>query len=276
MKDTGKEYYEFRKQCYDLVSKVILAVDSLAANDPGVIDGHLTTIAKRKNEAYAVISDSTDELFLTSLYDWYLEQGWSDRLLQTSSPFVVTYLQRKSADDVSHADLLWRYYAQSQRFFEAADVQYQLAQSAFALPLARRIEYLGRARANASTFTEGISRQNRQRLLQDITNLIDVANIQDDILERIKDDARIPDNEKPNVLKQVDGPILPMTIVSIKCIFRPNIHNADAVFSSLILMPTPEAIMMFVCRFSMSQIIAMRQISGPPGSICYKTCMTRP
>lgn len=211
--DTGKEYYEFRKQCYDLVSKVILAVDSLAANDPGVIDGHLTTIAKRKNEAYAVISDSTDELFLTSLYDWYLEQGWSDRLLQTSSPFVVTYLQRKSADDVSHADLLWRYYAQSQRFFEAADVQYQLAQSAFALPLARRIEYLGRARANASTFTEGVSRQNRQRLLQDITNLIDVANIQDDILERIKDDARIPENEKPNVLKQVDGPILPMTIL---------------------------------------------------------------
>lgn len=178
------------------------------------MDGHLTTIAKRKNEAYGVISDSKDEVFLTSLYDWYLEQGWSDRLLQTSSPFVITYLRRKSDDDVSHADLLWRYYAQSERFYEAAEVQYQLAQSAFTLPLARRIEYLGRARANASTFTHGISRQTRQRLLQEISNTIDVANIQDDILERLKEDPRIADADKPNVIKQVDGPILHMTIVS--------------------------------------------------------------
>lgn len=142
--DSRRDYFYFRKQCYDLIFKVIIAADNLAAHDPGVVDGQLTIIAKRKNEAYGVISDSTDEVFLTSLYDWYLEQGWSDRLLQNNSPFVVTYLERKSADDIAHADLLWRYFAQSQRFYEAANVQYHLAQSAFALPLARRIEYLGR------------------------------------------------------------------------------------------------------------------------------------
>lgn len=152
-------------------------------------------------------------MFLTSLYDWYLEQGWSDRLLQNTSAFVVTYLERKSTDDISHADLLWRYYAQSQRFFEAAKVQLQLAQSAFALPLGRRIEYLGYARANASTFTPDVGRQSRQRVLQEISNLIDVANIQDDLLQRLKEDKRIAPDRKPDVLQDVDGPIMDISTV---------------------------------------------------------------
>ncbi|KAJ6096914.1 hypothetical protein N7486_007660 [Penicillium sp. IBT 16267x] len=208
LQDPRKSVYLFRKQCYDLVFNVIIAVDTLAAADPGFVDGQMTQIAKRQNEAYTVISDSNDEVFLTSLYDWYLEQGWSDRLLQTQSPFVVTYLERKSTDDIAHADLLWRYYAQSQRFFEAAKVQFQLAQSAFTLPLSRRIEYLGRARANASTFTPDVGRQSRQRLLQEISNLIDVANIQDDLLQRLKDDDRISPERKAEVLRDVDGPVM--------------------------------------------------------------------
>ncbi|GAB1215578.1 hypothetical protein ATERTT37_004769 [Aspergillus terreus] len=205
--DSRRDYFYFRKQCYDLIFKVIIAVDDLAAHDPGVVDGQLTLVAKRKNEAYGVISDSIDEVFLTSLYDWYLEQGWSDRLLQTSSAFVVTYLERKSADDLAHADLLWKYYTQSEQFFKAANVQFSLAQSAFALPLSRRIEYLGRARANASTFTPDVGRQPRQRLLQEISALIDIANIQDDLLQRLKDDKRIVPERRAQVLSDVDGPI---------------------------------------------------------------------
>lgn len=188
-------------------------MDNLAAHDPGVVDGQLTVVAKRKNEAYGVISDSVDEVFLTSLYDWYLEQGWSERLLHANSAFVVTYLERKSADDIAHADLLWRYYAQSERFFEAAKVQFHLAQSAFTLPLGRRIEYLGRARANASTFTPDVGRQPRQRLLQDISNLIDLANIQDDLLQRLKDDKRLTSERRSQVLADVDGPIMDISTV---------------------------------------------------------------
>jgi len=63
---------------------------------------------KRKQEAYDVINNSKDEVFQINLYDWYLAQGWSDRLLDIDSPFVITYLQRKSVQDVAHADLLWR------------------------------------------------------------------------------------------------------------------------------------------------------------------------
>jgi nuclear pore complex protein Nup155 len=219
--DPRKQYFLFRKQCYDLVSKVIVAVDTQAASDPHVIDGQLTVIAKRQNEAYGVITDSSDEVFLTSLYDWYLEQGWSERLLQTQSAFVVSYLQRKSNDDIAHADLLWQYYAQSQRFFEAAEVQFQLAGSSFALPLSRRIEYLGRARANCSTLTRDVGRQERQRLLQEISNLIDVANIQDDLLQRLKDDERIAPERKTEVLRDVDGPVLDISTVCHLFSFNP-------------------------------------------------------
>ncbi|KAK1142494.1 hypothetical protein N8T08_007856 [Aspergillus melleus] len=206
--DSRKDYFYYRKQCYELIFKAILAVDNLAAQDAGMIDGQLTTIAKRQNEAYGVITKSTDEMFLTSLYDWYLEKGWSDRLLQTDTPLVVTYLERKSTDDLSHADLLWKYYAQSQRFFDAAQVQYNLAQSAFTLPLSRRIEYLGRARANASIFTPDVGRQQRQRLLREISNLIDVANIQDDLLQRLRDDRRIEADRREEVIRDVDGAIM--------------------------------------------------------------------
>ncbi|OXV07639.1 hypothetical protein Egran_04597 [Elaphomyces granulatus] len=211
--DPRRAYYDFRKQCYELIFKVIVAVDKLAASDPGVIDGQTTLICKRQNEAYEVISGSKDEVFLTSLYDWYLEQGWNDRLLNSTSPFVVTYLERKSEVDVAHADLLWRYYGQSHRYSEAAKVQYQLAQSAFALPLARRIEYLGKARSNASTFTPDISRQARQKLLQEIASLIDVANIQDELLQRIKEDARLDSDRKATIMKAIDGPILDISLL---------------------------------------------------------------
>lgn len=192
---------------------MVLAVDDLAAHDPGFIDGQFTVIARRKSEAYGVIADSHDEVFLTNLYDWYLNQGWSDRLLQTESPFVITYLQRKSVEDISHADLLWQYFAHYERFFEAAQVQNELARSAFAIPLSRRIEYLGRARANASAFTPDVSRQQRQYLLHNISSLIDVANIQDDILQKVKDEDRMEPAHKADTIKLLDQSIMDITVV---------------------------------------------------------------
>lgn len=191
-----------------------MAVDDVASKDPEIVDGQYTVVTKRKNEAYDVITNSEDEVFLTSLYDWYLERGWSDRLLQIQTPFVAVYLKRKSTEDIFHADLLWRYYTQSGRFYDAAAVQLQLAQSPFSLPLSRRIEYLGQASANASAFTPDVSRAARQRLQQEISSLLDVANVQDELLQRLKDDTRIAAERKDEVLKEVGGEIMELSTVS--------------------------------------------------------------
>ena len=145
------------------------------------------------------------------MYDWYLAQGRTDRLLEIQSPYIVTYLQRKSSDNIEHADLLWKYFTQAERYHEAASVQLALAKSIFELPLDRRIEYLSRAKANASTHVLSGSRQTRQVLLREISDLLDLANIQDDLLQRLKEDERITAERKPEVVKALNGQILSLS-----------------------------------------------------------------
>jgi nuclear pore complex protein Nup155 len=189
-------------------------------DQPAVVDGTISATARRRNEAYDEINNSEDEVFQTNLYDWYLQQGWSERLLEISSPHVVTYLELKSKDDVQHADLLWRYYAHYNNFFEAALVQLQLANSGFTLSLGQRIEYLSRARANASTRVGGISemrttkRKTRQEILREVSDLLDIATIQEEILQKLNSDPRLSAERRAAVLPELDGQILPVTEVS--------------------------------------------------------------
>ena len=157
---------------------------------------------------------SEDEVFQTDLYDWYLSNGEPDRLLKVESPYIITYLQRKASDDIEHADLLWRYYTQAERYQDAAVVQLALGKSAFRLGLDRRIEYLSRAKANASTIRPGIARPARTEVLREVSDLLDVANIQDDLLQRLKGDSRIAADRKPSVTQALDGKILSLSEVS--------------------------------------------------------------
>ena len=174
---------------------------------PDTMDGLAILSAKRKSEANDIIDTSNDEVFQTDLYDWYLAEGRVDRLLTIQSPYIVTYLQRKSSDDVFHADLLWQYYVQAERFNDAAAVQLALAKSAFTLTLQKRIEYLSSAKGNASSLTTGVSRSTRQALLREVSDLLDVASIQDELIIRLKGDSRIDAERKRDVVAHLDGPI---------------------------------------------------------------------
>lgn len=210
--DPRQAAFETRKRCYDLIHAVIQAVDTSSQQSPDQIDGHLTVTAKRRVEAYDVINNSDDEVFQNNLYDWYMGQGWSDRLLEINSPYVVSYLRRRMSTDPAHADLLWRYYAHHHNYLEAASVQLQLAKGGFTLSLEHRIGYLSRARTNASIRTTSLldAQQSRQQLLREITDLLDVANIQDDILQRMKSETRLTAERRPAVIRALDGQILPV------------------------------------------------------------------
>lgn len=161
-------------------------------------------------------------MFQNYLYDWYIQQGWPDRLLEIQSPFVVDYLRRSSSSNLAHADLLWRYYAHYNDFLSAAEVQFELAKSEFDLKLEKRIEYLSRAKANASTRVTGLldagmrNRQSRQQLLRNITDHLDIANIQDDVLQKIRneDTARVSEERKRDIVNTLDGKIMSLDDVS--------------------------------------------------------------
>lgn len=213
MQDSRTTAFQSRKKCYDLIHLVILSLDQASGQDLSVANSEYSLSSKRRTEAYEVVATSMDEVFQTDLYDWYLEQGRTESLLEIQSPFVERYLERKSLDDIVHANLLWKYYAQAERYNDAAAIQLALAKSAFDLSLDKRIEFLSLAKANANTYLPGIARPARQVLLREISDLLDIANIQDDLLQRLKGDERITPARKPEVLKGLDGSILSLSDV---------------------------------------------------------------
>ena len=197
-----------------MVHRVITSLDEASRTTTNAIDEEVTLATRRRKEAYEVIDLSEDEVFQTDLYDWYLAQGQAHRLLMIQSPYIVTYLQRKFLDDITIADLLWRYHSQANRPYDAATVQLDLAQSNYPLSLDERVGYLSRAKANASTNAIGVGRQTRQKLLHDVTELLDIASIQDDVLQKLINDPRIPKERIPSLMGELNGQILSLSQVS--------------------------------------------------------------
>jgi nuclear pore complex protein Nup155 len=207
--DSRKDLYDKRITCYGEIWKVIEAVDASSANAlRGNADA--SQVARRKDEAYAVIDGSEDEVFQNCLFDWYLQRNWSQRLLDLTSPYVISYLQRKSENEQEVADLLWRYYAHHRQYFEAAKVQLQLAKSGFPIDLPSRIEYLSRAKANASARTLGFGDMtgSKQAVMQEIGDQLDCATVQLDTLRRLEQDPRMRPENRPNIVEQLNSRIL--------------------------------------------------------------------
>ncbi|KAJ9156386.1 Nucleoporin-domain-containing protein [Pleurostoma richardsiae] len=209
--DPRKGAFDARKRCYDLIHETMQNLDAISALEPEMIDGKMTLTATKRAEAYSVVNDSDDEVFHVDLYEWYIDQNWTERILAIESPHVINFLQRLAATDARHADLLCRFYTHRNRFFEAAQVQADLAKSDFAIGIKDRITLLSRAKGNASVSTTGVSRQQQQMLNHEVTELLEIAHIQDDLLERLKADGRIPDERKAEVERALDGPIQGLT-----------------------------------------------------------------
>jgi nuclear pore complex protein Nup155 len=123
-------------------------------------------------------------------------------------------LTKSASTSLDRADLLWGFYTRRDKFYEAASVQLELAKSEFVISLKKRIEYLSRAKANASAQSQGVGRQARQVLLYEVTELLDVANIQDELLHRLRSESRLIPAKRDEVVEVLDGQILNLTDVS--------------------------------------------------------------
>ncbi|KAG6007326.1 hypothetical protein E4U21_006137 [Claviceps maximensis] len=205
--DARENTFNDRKRCYDMIHDVLTRLDAASSTEPETIDGKLTLMATKRLEAYDVVNNSDDEVFHFDLYEWYIQQGWTDRILAINSPHVITFLERLVGSQFEHADLLCRFYTNRSRFFDAARVQAQLATSDFPLGIKDRIRLLSLAKANANVTTVGVSRQQQQQLNHDVSELLDVANIQDDLLERLMVDDRLDAERRAEIEQTLDGDI---------------------------------------------------------------------
>lgn len=268
--DVRRSYYDKRASCYELVCRAIEAVDHAHNNQGSVADTTESEITKRKYEAYDQINGSDDEVFQNYLYDWYMSKGWADRLLEINSPFVIEYLRQSAETDLAHADLLWRHFAHYHDYLGAAETQFHLAKSALPIKLEKRIEYLSRAKANASTRMTGFSdtgvrnRQSRQELLRNISDHLDIANIQDDVLEKIKADIRLTGARRDEVIGHLDGQI--HTLDEVSHIFIYEGESALTFNSSTTTMPIRQATTTSVFSSTTPPTTVMYQTSDTPGA----------
>jgi nuclear pore complex protein Nup155 len=212
--DSRRNDFDNRMTCYSQIWRVIQTVDALGSADPAV--------AQRKQEAYGIIDISEDEVFQNCLYDWYLEQNQSQRLMELKSPFVIAYLERKAANEKAAADLLWHYHIHHHQYFEAAKTQLHLAKSSFDISLEERLDYLSRAKANASTRVPTFGRLggSKQEMIRTISDLLDCANVQLDVLHRLMTDKRVPEPNRTGVVVKLNGPIVSLSEVCIWMIPR--------------------------------------------------------
>lgn len=205
--DPRKSSWLERKKCYDLIHDVLWRLDEDSRKEPEAIDGRPTLAATKRNEAYNVVNGSEDEVFHFDLYEWYLEQDWTDRILSIDSPHVITFLQHLASEDARHADLLCRFYTNRNRYFDAAKVQLDLVKSDFNIGIGDRITLLGQAKGSANVTTSGVPRQHQQQLDQEVTQLLEVALIQNDLLARLSQDTRISKERLPEIRAVLDGKI---------------------------------------------------------------------
>lgn len=255
--------YSFRKGCYDIVKNILTEVDNVTGNAPEMVDGRQSTEARMREEAHQVVDDSNDEVFQYDLFDWYLEQGWVDRIIATESPFIVKYLKRSASGSTENSDLLWRYFIHREDYSAAAGVQLTLAKSELPIPLQRRIEYLSRAKANAQTQGGAVHRQARQIMLHEAGELLDVASIQHELLQRLRADPRILQSRKDAVTAELDGAIQPLSVVCLSYPLLFPIANSSSFSTN---MPTKVTTSISVSKFSQLPIIITRQTSGPCGN----------
>ena len=134
---------------------------------------------------------SEDTLFHSALYNWYIEQGFVEELLQVFESILImqmksTYLEtflKSEQDNQEMAGLLWRFYVIHGRFTEAAIVLSELA-DAPGLDLNKRIEYLTMAVSNAKS-ASSTDQGTPNTILAQLTDSLDVARIQMEVYNHV-------------------------------------------------------------------------------------------
>lgn len=198
-----------RIQLYDLIFKIIAKIDAKAikiteTNDQLAINEFIEI----RDATYETCFASSDKTFHYEFYQWFINQGVKERLLDINTPFILPFLEEKSDNDIEMSDLLWLYHAKRENHFAAANILYSLAISEFRLTFIQRIEYLSRANGFCNCVCPPNLRQKMIELSSIIQELLEVGNVQLDVLSTIKSDKRISEENKKVATEGLNNKIM--------------------------------------------------------------------
>lgn len=191
------EQQKKKLQLCDLIFKILTKVDIKAiqiteTNDQLMINDFIEV----RDATYETCFASKDKAFHYEFYQWFINEGVSERLLEINTPFILGFLEEKSQNNLALTDLLWLYHAKRENYYSAASILYTLAISEFNLELNQRIIYLSRANGFCNCVCPPNVKQKMIQLSSIVQELFDVANVQLDVLHAIKFDDRISKDNK--------------------------------------------------------------------------------
>ncbi len=183
--DSRLEFYNRRiKFYYNLFSVLNGSLPAMSPSKSRKLDSAVDPVAEQ-NEAFKRAITSKDELFHYILYEWLIEQGKYDRLLQIEAPFLEFFLNRERSR-LEIIDLLWQLYVRQGKFLKAAKILGHLAESdMYGLKLPQRMEYLARAIANSKSVVNSLDVQDAQ-FVHDMEERMEVAKVQNEAYMAVK------------------------------------------------------------------------------------------
>ncbi|KAJ9120621.1 hypothetical protein QFC22_002550 [Naganishia vaughanmartiniae] len=178
--DPRRLSYESRQTYYRMVTSALEAFDEMIEQIHSSGRDVAGTVEERtREEAYDYALHSNDELFLVTLYDWYLEKGKSDELFELDNHHQVESYLRHRGVKAGDPRMLWKFYARRNRHYMAAEALRDLALNQDVdLPLNERVEYLAIALMHAKSPSTQPDERAPVDFVSDLEDLADVANVQ--------------------------------------------------------------------------------------------------
>ncbi|KAI0348539.1 nucleoporin [Trametopsis cervina] len=204
--DPRSEFWTKRANCYDLVldSLTVFEERAAAAAEPGTTN--IDDPAIVRTHAYELAFQAEDEMFHSTLYDWLIERGLADELLEMRPVYLEAHLRREPGT-VQKYQLLWQFYVKDGQPLRAAEVLGALAESTiFNLSLEARLEYLTLAVGNAKShpISAGGRHETAIAFLTDLEEKLEVAQVQlelyNNLLSHVNDSG--PDGDKVRLLSK--------------------------------------------------------------------------
>ncbi|WVQ69011.1 uncharacterized protein L199_007223 [Kwoniella botswanensis] len=202
--DPRKALFEARKQCYEMVIEALGMFDELL--DKATAQGNASSATQKRDEAYALAIASDDELFHFYLYDWHVDRGLQEQLLEFDTPYIEQYLKLTINNVEDRRDLLWKFYARREDYLPAAEALSSLATRPSPMVLHDRLYYIAQAltsaKSAASLGSEDVEFTSR------LQEQIDVAQVQMEVARAVETHPDMSADEKNDVLAKLNTDLL--------------------------------------------------------------------